>query len=161
MGNLRSVSKALELVGARTVVTGSPRALRSVTPRIPARVLRPIDKIYQEKRHLRRHPMHHRRRKTLSRVMLGFQMLLTQAARAEVIKDWAFSRKSRKVQNNQIVPHMDGTAYDISPEYREIRCSGIANDSYFYFVHSYSEFPKTRMLSQDRPNTARSSVPQL
>jgi glutamine amidotransferase len=148
MGNLRSVSKALELVGARTIVTGSPRALRSAD----AAVFPGVGAFGPSIKYIRRKGIYDAiygiidAGKPFLGLCLGFQMLFDSSSEGGSYKGLGvFPGRVVRFKNSQIVPHMGWNSIKYHPDKSgETMFKGIANDSYFYFVHSYYGVPEER-----------------
>lgn len=144
LGNLRSVSKALELVGAEVLVTNKAQELLKakgvVLPGVGAflrgmenlkkvDLIPTIQKVIENKR-------------PFLGICLGLQLLFSQSEEhgktegLDVIKGVV-----KKFQGNVKIPHMG---------WNQIRfkdCDlfkGIGDNSYFYFVHSYFVEPKDK-----------------
>lgn len=141
MGNLRSVSKALELVGARTVVTSSKKAIESAD----AAVFPGVGAFGPALANLRRAGIYGAVKDTVASgkpflgLCLGFQMLFessTEGGRYRGIG--AIPGDVVRFRDGLIVPHMGWNSIDYaSAEARERMFKGIPEGSFFYFVHSY------------------------
>jgi len=160
MGNLRSVQKALEAAGAKTLVTSKPADIKKcgklVLPGVGAfgdamkelnrrKLVRPIkDAIADGKPFLG--------------LCLGLQLLFEKSEEAPGVKGLCilkgeskkFSFSQYAIRNTQYgfkVPHMGWNSIAYSVEriaYREKIFKDVPNDSYMYFVHSYYVKPKDR-----------------
>ena len=152
MGNLRSVQKALELVGARTKVTSRPQDLakcdKVVLPGVgafgdAARALKrlglvePIKKAIEEG-------------KPFLGLCLGMQLLFDRSEEAPRVKGLSILKgvvkKFRFAKGTLKVPHMGWNVINVKG--KGVRTKGervlknIPNKSYMYFVHSYYVKPE-------------------
>ncbi len=151
MGNLRSVQKALESVGARAIVTSDPdevaRAEKLVLPGVGGfgeaiaelrsrNLTEPILEVIQ-------------RGRPMLGICLGLQMLFEVGYEGGAHKGLGvfqgdvvrFSGESYSVGSGLKVPHMGWNQVAV----RKANCpmmAGIPPQSYFYFVHSYFVQPK-------------------
>ena len=147
MGNLRSVSKALELVGARTIITGSPRALMSAD----AVVFPGVGSFGPSIKFIKRKGIYDaiyriiEAGKPFLGLCLGFQMLFDSSSEGGSYKGLGiFPGKVVRLKNSQIVPHMGWNSIRYTPAAGKTMFKGIPNDSYFYFVHSYYGVPEEK-----------------
>ena len=154
MGNLRSVEKALEISGAKTVVTSSARAIagcdKIVFPGVGAfgdamkelksrRLVEPIkDAIACGKPFLG--------------LCLGLQLLFEKSEEAPGVKGLGILkgdvRRFRFKRGNALkVPHMgwNNIAYSLKLKAISLKLlRGVPDNSYMYFVHSYYAVPKNK-----------------
>lgn len=145
MGNLRSVSKALEKAGASAVVTSSKNAAASAD----AIVLPGVGSFGPAMKNLENSGFD----KTITRAVgagkpflglcLGFQMLFDKSFEDGVHKGLGIlPGKVLRFGTSLKVPHMGWN--NVSPEKTQSAArmfDGIPKDSYFYFVHSYYAVP--------------------
>lgn len=142
-GNLRSIAKALEEVGAKVKVTDNPKTLARakgiVLPGVGAfhhgmkvlkkrKLLSPILEALKEK-------------KPFLGICLGLQLLFTESEEhglhkgLEVIKG-----RVKKLPGGLKIPHLGWNQVKISKPKTAILTEVINND-YFYFIHSYYAEP--------------------
>ena len=148
MGNLRSVSKALEYAGGKVRVSSSPidvrRAQKLVLPGVGAfgdavaelektRLFLPVQSYIQKAR-------------PFLGICLGLQLLFEESGESPGTAGLAiFSGEVRSFQSKKIkVPHMGWNSVSKIKEHPLSR--GIPDDSYFYFVHSYYAIPRDKKL---------------
>ncbi|MBU1487166.1 imidazole glycerol phosphate synthase subunit HisH [bacterium] len=163
-GNLKSVSKALEAVGAKVEVTNDPRLIG----RAEVLVLPGVGAFYRGMENLKRLNLLPsifeavKEGKPLLGICLGLQLLFTESEEhgtcqgLDIIKG-----KVKKFQGKMKIPHMGWNQIRIQksddpqmrvprrqttrkcgcPEGRDQIFKGIPDGSYFYFVHSYYVVP--------------------
>ncbi|GIW07028.1 MAG: imidazole glycerol phosphate synthase subunit HisH [Dehalococcoidia bacterium] len=141
-GNLRSVAKALEQVGAPIVVTSDP----CVVERADAVILPGVGAAADTMSGLREagliEPLRAavRAGKPFFGVCIGLQVLLTEsdedggAACLDIVPG-----RVRRIPPGVKVPHMGWNHVHLRKDHPLFE--GIPNDSYFYFVHSYYADP--------------------
>lgn len=145
MGNLRSVGKALEFAGAEAIVTSSPSRIRSAE----AAVFPGVGSFGPAIKYLRKTGLDEaildviNRGKPFLGLCLGFQLLFDTSVEegsfkglgvipGKVVKFRAGGDRRLKI------PHMGWNSLKISgKEAAYSMFSGIPDNSYFYFVHSY------------------------
>ncbi len=143
MGNLRSVQKALESVGHAAIVTRDRRAVSDashlVLPGVGAfadcmknlqdlKLVEPIREGIQQ-------------RKPFLGICLGMQLLFTESEEFGIHKglDLIPGRVVRFKDKGLKVPHMGWNQIKAAKPHPIL--DGIADDSFFYFVHSYYVVP--------------------
>jgi len=153
MGNLRSVHKALEKMGLQAVITQDPTELRKaaglVVPGVGAygkamenlrqlRLVKPISEFIESG-------------KPFLGICLGLQLLFSGSEefgfqkglsllKGKVVR-FPFSPAGESSSKNSLkVPHMGWNAVHIQK--RSFALDGIADEAYFYFVHSYYPIPE-------------------
>lgn len=153
MGNLRSVAKAVELVGGTAVVTDNARTIRQC-----AGVIFPgVGSFAPAVRHLKSTGL----MDTIHQVIadgrcflglcLGFQLLFSKSPEGGthagldvipgVVKKFLFAGTDMKV------PHMGWNQVRITdPALKKTMFKGIRDNAYFYFVHSYFGVPRDRRM---------------
>lgn len=148
MGNLRSVSKALEHLGGKVKVSASPRdvevADKLVLPGVGAfgdavrelqyaKLFEPVQSFLQAK-------------KPFLGICLGLQLLFEQSDENPDISGLGILEgKVRAFESPGIkIPHMGWNQIRITNEHRLLR--GVPDESNFYFVHSYYAVPKDTNL---------------
>jgi len=157
MGNLRSVHKALEKMGFRAVITQDPTELRKaaglVVPGVGAygkamenlrqlRLVKPISEFIESG-------------KPFLGICLGLQLLFSGSEefgfqkglsllKGRVVR-FPFSPGGESSSKNLLkVPHMGWNAVHIQK--RSFALDGIADEAYFYFVHSYYPIPEEQEM---------------
>ncbi len=153
MGNLRSVQKALELVGAKTKVTADPEDLKKcgklVFPGVGAfgsamkelkklKLVGPIKEAIAEG-------------KPFLGLCLGLQLLFDKSEEDPGVKGLSIlkgeSKRFKCKAQALKVPHMGWNCVKKNSKF-EIRNSklldGVPNNAYMYFVHSYYVKPKDK-----------------
>jgi len=150
MGNIHSVQKALESMGAKTIVANKPTDIKSsdkvVLPGVGA-----FDDAMQE---LKRQDLisalneHIKAKKIFLGICLGMQLLFESSEEARVTKGLGLLKgRVRKFENkdNLKVPHMGWNQLKI----RNISCpllKDIPDNSYVYFCHSYYPKPQDERI---------------
>jgi len=140
MGNLLSVSKALEAVGASIEITDSVSALSSAD----AIILPGVGNFGDGMENLNSRGLSQKilqelvKEKPLLGICLGMQMLLDESEEAPGVKGLGvFSGKVKLFPDNPgvKVPHMGWNSLQIAQNTGFL--NGIRDGSYFYFVHSF------------------------
>ncbi len=157
MGNLRSVAKALELSGARVTVTDRARTIENA----PAVVFPGVGSFGPA--------IHFLKKRGLDRAIaaavlggkhflglcLGFQLLFDKSFEGGahqglglISGDVRRFTRSRTRAAHLNVPHMGWNSVRKNPDHPMSRkmFRGIADNSYFYFVHSYYGIPDDRQV---------------
>jgi len=156
MGNLRSVHKALEKMGFQAAITQDPAELRRaeglVVPGVGAygkamenlrqlRLIKPIREFIESG-------------KPFLGICLGLQLLFSGSEefgfqeglsllKGRVVR-FPFSPAGESSKNSLKVPHMGWNAVHIQK--RSFALDGIADEAYFYFVHSYYPIPEEQEM---------------
>src|SRR5579875_1246687 len=137
-GNIRSIAKALEHVGAAVQVTDDPvivaRAEAVVLPGVGSggaamtrMVQRGLDEAIREAT---------QQGKPFLGICLGMQLLADHHAEGEVDGLRLFHGEVRRIPNGPKIPHMGWN--QVTPLHDGLPIfEGIAPDSFFYFAHSY------------------------
>lgn len=137
VGNLLSVKKALETVGASTCVTRSTRDLEQAD----AIVLPGVGAFRDAQENLRKLTpavlQHIESGKPLLGICLGLQLLFTESTEGGTYKglDY-FKGKVVRLPGDVKVPHMGWNTLDIIQEANPF-VEGLSSGIYVYFVHSY------------------------
>jgi len=149
MGNLRSVEKALQRVGAKTLVTGKPEKVLAaeglVLPGVGAfkdcmgnlreyGLVEPIYEFIQSGR-------------PFLGICLGLQLLFTESEEFGIYKglDIIKGKVVRFPQNSGLkIPHMGWNTIKIKKKIPLLQ--DIKDESYFYFVHSYYVIPEEESI---------------
>ena len=161
MGNLRSVSKALESVGAETKVTGNPEEIRSAD----AIVLPGVGAFYRGMENLKERKLLSviteavRANKPFLGICLGLQLLFTESEEHGICKGLDIIKGKVKKFSTSMNPALAGKGGVKIPHmgWNQIRrqrtedreqktdiLKDIPDNSYFYFVHSYYVEPEDR-----------------
>lgn len=143
MGNLRSVQKSLEGVGYKAEITSDPDKVKKASGVILPGVGAFADAIDNLKSGGMADAVKHivKEGKPLLGICLGMQLLMTVSEEnglydgLGVIEGQVLKIPSQQTRSTLKVPHMGWNAVTINTEHRLI--SGIEDNSYFYFVHSY------------------------
>ncbi len=156
MGNLRSVSKALEHVapGARVAVTSDPVVVRSATRVVfPGQGAMPDCMRELNARNLRAAVIEAAETKPFLGICIGLQMLFEWSEEGDVPGLGILPGKVRRFPQEAMldatggklkVPHMGWN--QVSQAAVHPLWSGIASDARFYFVHSYFVEPRNPEL---------------
>jgi glutamine amidotransferase len=149
-GNLRSVARALEEVGARPRVSGEPKELDAacivVLPGVGAGdaamcalemrgLVEPLRRYVASGR-------------PFLGVCMGLQLLMDETEEGSARCLGIVPGKVRKLPSGQKVPHMGWNQVALSREHPVF--AGIASGSHFYFVHSYYADPSDGKLAIGR-----------
>lgn len=149
MGNLRSVQKALEAVGARSRVTRSSGDIR----RAQGVVLPGVGAFGEAVKRLKSEQLWNALRDTLRAgkpflgICLGLQLLFEESEEAPGIKGLGYLkgpvvRFKFKSYRHFKVPHMGWNTLDYECSPIALCLQGIPRNEHFYFVHSYYPSPK-------------------
>ncbi len=150
MGNIRSVSKAFEVVGAEVEVTGNPQAIAEaeaiILPGVGAfaRGMENLNKLNLIS------AIHDAVKKEipLLGICLGLQLLFTESEEHGICKGLGLIKgKVRKFTSNIKIPHMGWNQVEFNPSFSKEKRSifeGVEDNCYFYFVHSYCVEPEDK-----------------
>lgn len=145
MGNLRSVQKALEKVGAQAVITDKAdvilNAKKVVLPGVGAMapamdrlkslgLIDPLTKTVKEK-------------KPFLGICLGYQLLFEQSDEGGLIKGLGLLKGQVKRFESLKVPHMGWNQLMLKQKNCQL-FSGLENNSETYFCHSYYVVPQDK-----------------
>ena len=149
MGNLRSVSKALETVapGAEVLVSADPLLIRSAERVVvPGQGALPDCMRSLAASGAREAVLEALRDKPYLGICLGLQMLFERGAEGDT-EGLGFLKGSvpRFVPNGLKIPHMGWN--EVLQEKAHPLWAGISDRSRFYFVHSYYPAPEDRALT--------------
>jgi len=144
-GNIRSIEKALEYVGAQVQVTGDPAVVANahaiVLPGVGsggAAMARMTERGLDEAiRHATRQG------KPFLGICLGMQLLADHHAEGEVDGLGLFRGEVRRIPHGPKIPHMGWNTVTPLREGLPI-FADIPPDAYFYFAHSYYVEPQDR-----------------
>lgn len=147
MGNLRSVSKALEYVDSSAVVTvtSDPEIIRSASRVVvPGQGAMPHCMQALDEQGLRETIIESARNKPFLGICLGLQMLFEESAEGNIHALGILSGRVKKLEPMEItdndsarikIPHMGWN--QVHQTRTHPLWQGIAADTRFYFVHSY------------------------
>jgi len=158
MGNIHSVKKALELYGAKAIVTNQPKDIRSCTKAVLPGVGAFDDAMLElEKQSLKAPILEHiKDKKPFLGICLGMQLLFQMSQEAKKTKGLGILKGSvdKFTPKKELkVPHMGWNQLSWvngSLGHQVIsKCpllKGIPDKSYVYFCHSYYPVPKDRNI---------------
>ncbi|MFA5142754.1 MAG: imidazole glycerol phosphate synthase subunit HisH [Candidatus Omnitrophota bacterium] len=165
MGNLRSVQKALEISGARTVITSSPREIKRC-----AKIVFPgVGAFGESMKELKRRGLVGPIKDAIGAskpflgLCLGLQLLFEKSQESPGVKGLCvFEGESKRfcfMRNTLKVPHMGWNNIKVTPAHEtnggaemSPGCrsggilKGIPKDAYMYFVHSYYVVPEDKSM---------------
>ena len=150
MGNIRSVSKALEVVGAEVEVTDNPRAIARaeaiILPGVGAfargmenlHKLNIIPAIYEAVK----------KEIPILGICLGLQLLFSESEEHGICKGLDLIKgRVRKLTSGIKIPHMGWNQVEFNLSHcKSGILEGIEDNCYFYFVHSYYVEPENKEL---------------
>ena len=150
MGNIHSVQKALESMGAKTIVTNKPDGIKAsdkaVLPGVGA-----FDDAMQE---LKRQNLilslteHIKSKKIFLGICLGMQLLFEESEEARESKGLGLLKgRVKKFENkdNLKVPHMGWNQLKVKNSACPL-LKDVADNSYVYFCHSYYPKPQDERI---------------
>lgn len=142
-GNIRSIEKALELVGATVQVTDDPTIIAVAQ----AVVLPGVGSGRAAMENMVAHGLDDairlatRQGKPFLGICLGMQLLADHHAEGEVAGLGLFSGEVRRIPHGPKIPHMGWNT--VQPLRQDLPMfTNIAPESYFYFAHSYYVEPR-------------------
>ena len=147
LGNLRSVSQALEKAGVHPEVTGDPGSL----PMADALILPGVGAGDAAMRALHERELVEPLReyadsgRPFMGVCLGLQLLMDSTEEGEADCLGIIPGRTRKLPAGLKVPHMGWNLVQLRESHPMF--DGIPEDSHFYFVHSYYAEPEDRSLA--------------
>ncbi len=148
MGNLRSVAKALEHLGASVKVSASPRDIESADKVVLPGVGAFGDAAQELERLQLADPLRAflQTKKPFLGICLGLQLLFPQSDESQGVAGLGIlSGKVQLFRNKEIkIPHMGWNSVSFQKKHPLLR--GIPDSSYFYFVHSYYAVPEKKDL---------------
>ena len=150
MGNLRSVQKALEKVGAETVITSDKRKIEAadkvVLPGVGA--IRPAIDRLKELGLVETIKMVVKNGKPFLGICLGLQLLFEKSFEGGEVAALGILPGSVTIFDGRglKVPHMGWNTIKKTENVRLSLLNGISNEDYFYFVHSYFPVPEDQKL---------------
>ena len=149
MGNLRSVSKAFEFLGAETIVSDTPEMLSTAD----AVVLPGVGHFGDGMKHLKERNMDKfilhiaNSGKPFMGICLGLQLLMEESEEAPGVPGLGvFKGKVLRFPEMGLkVPHMGWNDVSVT-ESGTARFADIQDNSYFYFVHSFYVAPEDESI---------------
>lgn len=161
MGNLRSVQKALEVAGAKAIVTSKPADIKKC-----AKIVFPgVGAFGDAMRELRRRQLIEPIKdaifegKPFLGLCLGLQLLFERSEEAPGVKGLSLLKgevKKFKFKDKRLkVPHMGWNNIKVKSKKEKVKSArekskilkNVPKDSYMYFVHSYYVKPKDRNVT--------------
>ncbi len=151
MGNLRSVSKALEMLGGRVRVSDQPKTLEQASKLI----LPGVGEFGAAMRELRKRRLagpilrHIGRQKPFLGICLGLQLLFEKSEESPGVKGLSVIpgsviRLGKKTKQKLKIPQMGWNRVDFTKRSELVK--KIPDNSYFYFVHSFIGSPKSKAV---------------
>ncbi|GCE49614.1 glutamine amidotransferase [Thermosporothrix hazakensis] len=137
-GNIHSIAKALEYVGAAVQVTDDPAVVKQAS----AVVLPGVGAAGAAMAHMQQHGLDDAIREATQQgkpflgICLGMQLLADHHAEGETVGLGLFPGEVRRIPHGPKIPHMGWNQVRPLRENLPI-FAGIAPDSYFYYAHSY------------------------
>lgn len=149
MGNLRSVSKALEKVGGEVQVSSHPEDIQKAQKLVIPGVGAFGDGVKELQKRNLFEPIQEalRKGKAALGICLGMQLLFETSEESPGVEGLKiFSGKVERFQNSRVkIPHM-GWNEMIKKEKNPPPFQGIEDKSFFYFVHSFYPVPKDKTI---------------
>lgn len=152
MGNLRSVQKALEIVGAKTVVTSDPERIAKCSKL----VFPGVGAFGEAMKELKRLNLVEAMKAAIGKgapflgLCLGLQLLFEKSEEDPGVKGLAILKGESKRFRSRVlkIPHMGWNSIRCSGKSarRSAILKGVPDGSYMYFVHSYYARPKDRSV---------------
>ncbi|MDD4979860.1 MAG: imidazole glycerol phosphate synthase subunit HisH [Candidatus Omnitrophica bacterium] len=156
MGNIHSVQKALESMGAKTIVTNKPADIKVCDKVVLPGVGAFADAVAELKKQdlLTALKEHIKAKKIFLGICLGMQLLFERSDEAKGIKGLGILKgevKKFKIKGNLKVPHMGWNQLKIVSRCQGVKVSkecpllkDIPDNAYVYFCHSYYPQPKDK-----------------
>lgn len=152
MGNIHSVKKALELCGAKVLVTNNPKDIISCEKIVLPGVGAFDDAVSElEKQGLTAVIKDEiKNKKPFLGICLGMQLLFEKSEEAGNKKGLGILKGEVKKfpKGDFKVPHMGWNQIKLRPECPIFK--GLADSSYVYFCHSYYPLPKDKLITAAR-----------
>ncbi len=149
MGNLRSVSKALEHLGAKVKVSSSPANIKKASKLVLPGVGAFGDAVKELKNRKLFQPIQDfiGRKRPFLGICLGLQLLFLASEESPKTKGLGiFEGSVNRFRSKDIkVPHMGWNSVSLCSKHPWLK--GVPNHSYFYFVHSYYAAPSDRKIT--------------
>ncbi len=157
MGNIHSVNKALQLFGAKTIITNNPRDIQSAEKAVLPGVGAFDDAMLELEKQGLTKPIkeYTKSKKPLLGICLGMQLLFEESQEASKTKGLGILKgKVRRFQGGKglKVPHMGWNQLKMGTR-RRVQGTGqcpllknIPDNSNVYFCHSYYPYPKDKNI---------------
>jgi len=162
MGNLRSVSKALERVGAKVRITSEKETIRNAD----SIVLPGVGAFSQAMENLKRLDVvpaiceFIERGRPFLGICLGFQLLFSESEEGGVPRGLDILKgKVRRFENKMKVPHMGWN--ELKPIGKVALLSNIHFPCFVYFAHSYYVEPEDKEVVSARTEYGRKIVSMI
>ncbi len=141
LGNLRSVSKALETVGAKIELTNNPKKISQAK----AIILPGVGAFYRGMENLKRLAILSALVDAVQNgipflgICLGLQLLFSESEEHGICQGLNIvPGKVKKITGDVKIPHMGWNQVKLKIKNEKLKIfEGISDESYFYFVHSY------------------------
>ena len=153
MGNLRSVQKALEVVGAKTKVTSDPKDLR----KCDKLVFPGVGSFGEAMKELKRLKLVEPIKTAIAEgrpflgLCLGLQLLFEKSEESPGVEGLCILKgESKRFRFNKSalkVPHMGWNKVMQINGSRSKLLNGVPNNAYMYFIHSYYVKPKDKKIT--------------
>jgi len=148
LGNLRSVSKAVEKLGAKAEVTDNPKRIEKAD----GIILPGVGAFHVGMQNLGRLNLLPVLHEAISKgtpflgICLGFQILFSQSEEHGICDGMdIFKGKVKKFTHELKIPHMGWNQVKFKTKNSKLKIfNRISDNSYFYFVHSYYAEPEDR-----------------
>ncbi|MBI4708428.1 MAG: imidazole glycerol phosphate synthase subunit HisH [Candidatus Omnitrophica bacterium] len=149
MGNIHSVNKALEVCGAKTLITNKVQDIKSCDKAVLPGVGAFDDAVSELKKQGLIEPIleHIKNKKPFLGICLGMQLLFDESAEAQKEKGLGvFNGKVEKFKHSHDlkVPHMGWNQLKTSGECPLLK--DIPDNSFVYFCHSYYPLPYDKSI---------------
>ncbi|MFH1904908.1 MAG: imidazole glycerol phosphate synthase subunit HisH [bacterium] len=146
LGNLRSVSKAVEKLGAEAEVTDNPKRIEKAD----GIILPGVGAFHVGMQNLERLNLLPVLHEAISKetpflgICLGFQILFSQSEEHGIYNGMDIIKgKVKRFTHKLKIPHMGWNQVEFKIQNSKFKIfDGVPNDSYFYFVHSYYAEPE-------------------
>jgi len=150
MGNIHSVKKALESMGAKTVVTDNLKDIKACEKLVLPGVGAFDDAMLELKKQglISALKEHIKSKKIFLGICLGMQLLFEESQEAKETKGLGILKgvvKKFKIKKNLKVPHMGWNQLKVINKDCPL-FKNIADNSYVYFCHSYYPQPENRKI---------------
>ena len=151
LGNLRSVSKAVETLGVEVEVTDSPEKIEKAD----GIILPGVGAFHVGMQNLERLNLLPVLHEAISKstpflgICLGFQILFTQSEEHGIYRGMDIIKgKVKRFTHELKIPHMGWNQVEFKIQNSKSKIfNGIPDNSYFYFVHSYYAEPEDQNVT--------------
>ncbi len=163
MGNLRSVSKALELLGGKVKVSSSPSEIESAGKLVLPGVGAFGDAVTELKTRSLCEPIRDfiLRKKPFLGICLGLQLLFDSSEESPGIEGLGILKGTVRAFSSPgiKIPHMGWNRVEIMAPHP--LTSGISEENFFYFVHSYYAAPDDPKMVCGRTQYGQETFPSI